>query len=399
MDWECPSCGHTHPTLPEACEKCGNTPEVVLNVWRCGSCAHEGIAGTATHCPNCKAEKGLGVETKVDASQRLEGAQALDLARGQWRYCAYCDTQVPPVDPETGTPNEKCPTCSGALTEAAQEAATEFVDEAHASQYAKEKAKAQGAADPEPKIGAAPSTASPQAQQKKGGGAKFGIIGLLVLIAIGIGLYFIFRSKTEAFNVEDRLWTRIVDVEKFGKVVQNKWRVEVPTKAYDLSCSKKIKEHKKVPNGTESYQEKVSNGRRCAKHGFKKKGGVSVKQCVKWETKYKTVTKTRTKYRNVPIYRNWCRYSVDKWHKSRELKAGGAAKDPPKWPSTADLVAGKERAGKQHATYQLKVKNQKGEADSVKAKDQQEWDKYPVGSEVLLEGGSGKRKIVPPKAK
>lgn len=395
MDWECPSCGQQHPSLPDACEQCGQKPEVVLNVWRCGSCDHEGIPGTATHCPNCRAEKGLGVETKVDASQRLEGDHALNLARGQWLYCAYCDTQVPPVNPDSGTPNSNCPTCQGPLSDAGQEAATEFVDEDHAGLYAKEAVKAQGAADPEPRIAPTASTAQP----KKGGGAKFGIIGLLVLIGIGVGLYFIFRSKTEAFKVEDRLWTRVTEVEQFGKVVESKWRVEVPTQAYDLSCAKKIKEHQKVPNGTESYQEKVSDGRSCAKHGFKKKGGVSVKQCEKWVTKYKSVTKTRAKYRSVPIYRNWCQFAIDKWHKVRELKTTGTAKDPPQWPNTSDLVAGKERPGKQRGSYQLRAKNKKGESETIDARDQAEWDKYPIGSQVRVETESGRKVIVPPKAK
>ncbi len=140
-----------------------------------------------------------------------------------------------------------------------------------------------------------------------------------------------------------------------------------------------------LPTSCEAYTEKVSDGRRCAAHGYKKKGGVSVKKCTRWETTYKNVTKSRTKYRKVPVFRQHCRYSVDKWHRSRELVLAGTASDPPTWPDTSKLVQGKERQGKRIEKYDLNLKKEDGKILSYTCADLAEWQRFPPKSPVVAE--------------
>ena len=86
MEWECHNCGHLHPSIPAACERCGTAPEIVRNVWRCQHCGHDGISSEQARCPACGADRALGVETAVDTGARIEGEQGRRLAGGEWFY-------------------------------------------------------------------------------------------------------------------------------------------------------------------------------------------------------------------------------------------------------------------------------------------------------------------------
>jgi hypothetical protein len=371
MKWECPECGRDHPTLPEKCEQCGAVPEVVLNRWRCQHCGTDEIPGTQSQCPTCRAARGLGAQVRVDPGSRLEGPRGLALARSSWLYCAYCDVQVPPVN-EQGQPNQQCPECGGPLSEATREAASQTISEAEAGTYRAEQAQARGGAP-------APSrTRTPPRR-------KIWVVVALVALALFTGLYFLFfhRWKKE-LTVADRQWQRTIEVERFGPVAEQAWQDEVPSGAYQRSCQRKVHHHDKVPDGTETYTAREAAGRECASYEYKTQGGASVKQCARWETRYRTVTRTRTRYRNVPIYGQHCRYMIDKWHRDRELVTRGRGKDPPVWPGT-DALGARERAGRRQERYTLVLRRPDGKTLEHQCSARAEWDRFPLGGAVIAE--------------
>ena len=373
MEWECHECGHHHSSLPEACERCGTRPEIVLNVWRCQHCGEQDIPSSASRCPACGADRGLGVETAVAPGQRIEGEVARKLASGDWLYCAYCDVQVPPVD-EQGNPVGECPTCKGPLSEATTMAAEEEVDAADAGQYRKEATRRKG----EPLHRPAPP--------KKKRTALYIALGLVGAALLGVVLYFVLRGP-DRLQVTARAWTCNLEVEKHGPVQDEGWIETVPAGARDRTCSRQIHHHDKVPAGTETYTDRVASGRTCASYGYRKKGGTSVKTCKRWETKYRTVTKTRTRYRRVPVYRQRCRYTVDRWHTARTLTASGTGEQEPAWPA-ADGLASRERAGKRSGVFTLELKGEDG-ARSYTCGTLEEWKRYPKGTAVLAETAIG----------
>lgn len=379
MEWECHNCGHQHSTLPDRCQRCGTAPEVVLNRWRCQHCGQEEIPGTDVYCPVCKAAKAIQGESRVDASSQLHGAQALALARGSWRYCAYCDVQVPPVN-EQGQANEMCPNCQGPLSEAESEAAVQEVSAQQAAGYQ---------ADLVQQVGAAPAPAAPTpAPAPTPRRSRLGcfVFAGLALVGLVVGVYFlVFHTWEKNLTVASRTWQRTIEIEKFGPVAKEAWRAKVPGDAYNRSCRRKIHHHDKVPDGQETYKEKVSTGRTCASYGYKKKGGVSVKKCTRWKTNYKTVTKTRTRYRKVAVYRKFCRFKVDRWHHSRDLMEDGDGDDEPAWPDTDALDDKKERAGAKAEEYTLVLKKKDKETIKYKCSSQAQWKKYPAGSAVVAE--------------
>ena len=395
MDWECHNCGHHHNTLPARCEQCGTAPEIVLNRWRCQHCGHEDIPGTDATCPVCKAAKALQGESRVDTSSRLEGDQALALARGSWRYCAYCDVQVPPVNAQ-GQPNEACPQCRGPLSEAEAEAAVQEVSAEQAGQYMTDQVQQMGAPPQAPAPGPAPGPAPvPPRKSRTGCLIAAGVVGggLALLVVLVIVLATFTRKKN--YTVDTQKWARTIKVEEYGLVAKEAWRSALPGDARDRVCRRKIHHHDKVADGKETYKDKVSTGKTCAAYGYKKKGGVSVKTCKRWKKTYKTVTRTRTRYRKVPRYRQYCRYKVRRWHVVRELNASGTGAEEPKWPSTDELKEKQERAGAKSEKYTLVLK-QKGEKSvSYECKSQSEWRKYPEGKKVEVETSlSGKIKKI-----
>ena len=93
------------------------------------------------------APKRQGRPASGGGDQRLEGEQGRALASGPWLYCAFCKTQVPPVyvsGPKQGQPTDRCPTCSGPLSESKVEAASEVVRASEAATYRAARTQARG---------------------------------------------------------------------------------------------------------------------------------------------------------------------------------------------------------------------------------------------------------------
>lgn len=379
MEWECPECGEQHKSIPERCSACGNEPEIRANVWRCQHCGEEGIPGTTPRCPACNADRKLGDKVAVGAGERLTGERARALASGRWLYCAFCDVQVPPVDDE-GKVNEACPACQGPLSQAEKEAAVETVAEEDAGSYGAEAVDRVGGA---PRSAEMSGSLKQEAPPKKGRGALV-LVAVLAVIGLLIWLLF-FKTWEKPLVVEQRSWERTVEVQALGPVQEEAWQNELPAGAYHRSCKRKIHHHDKVADGTEKYQDKVQSGKRCVKHALKSKGGVSVKQCARWEKTYKTVTKTRTRYRKVPVYKQRCAYTVDKWHRTNALSTSGSGDQAPTWPDTSNLDGKTQRLGKRGEKYTLVLRKPDGSTLSHQLAKQASWDPFKLKAAVVAE--------------
>ena len=392
MEWECPKCGEQHDSIPARCGACGNEPDIRANVWRCQQCDEEGIPGTTPRCPACGSDRKLGDQVAVGAGERLTGERARALAQGRWLYCAFCDVQVPPVD-EAGEANDCCPTCKGPLSEAEKEAALETVSEEEAGAYREEAVQRVGGAPSGPQMSGTLKEDPPPANKGKGL-----VVVAVVLLLLGLGIYLLFiKTWDKQMVVAERSWTRTIEVQAFGPVQEEKWQDELPARAYDRACQRKVHHHDKVADGTEEYEEKQETGKKCVKHEHKSKGGVSVKQCAKWEKTYKTVTKTRTRYREVPVYKQFCGYKVNKWHRANDISTSGASGDAPRWPDTSALDGKTKRPGKKSEKYTMVLRKPDGETLTHELASQQEWDRFKLKAGVVAEvTTSGKIESVKP---
>ena len=97
-----------------------------------------------------------------------------------------------------------------------------------------------------------------------------------------------------------------------------------------------------------------------------------------------------TKYREEPVYADWCTYTVDRWEYERDLRASGNSLDEaPHWPETNNLQSNErilepEKDAKvEHYVVYLKA------TDSDKTYecdyDQDRWATIPVESVWQLE--------------
>ncbi len=420
MRWECHECGEIHDELPEACRSCGTKPEIVQNVWRCARCGESGIAGTRTSCPGCGAEKDQSAQVAVAADQLIEGEQGRALAAGPWLYCAFCKTQVPPVyttGPKQGQPTDRCPTCAGPLSEAQQEAASETIRASEAATYRDQAVQRRGGGAVEPRA-VLPPTRPPSDNQSLPGSpaAPSRRIWPWILLALLCGLLWLMFSpgKPVGYSVVGRSWERSIDIETLQKKAGRDWQSDLPQGAYNTACERTFRKNIDVPIGTETYfedeedrshceayenrtvEEEVEDGKRCVEHGYKTQGGVSVKTCLSWETKHKTVSKTerecvryrirhvkktRTKYKQEPVYEPFCAFEVDtNWRTTRTLRSGSSDENTsPSWPVTAGLGP-RERTGKRQESYRLRLQLQKGKVQDFRARDEAQWQRNPVGS-------------------
>ncbi len=422
MRWECHECGEVHAELPEQCRACGTKPEIVLNVWRCPSCGESGIAGTRTSCPACGADKGQDAAQAVASEQRIEGEQGRALASGPWLYCAFCKTQVPPIHTsgaKKGQPSERCPTCSGPLSESQVEAASEVVRASAAAEYRPQRTQARGGGEAPADAKLPPTQPAPASDGQARPPASGRRLWLWILLALLLGLIWLFGSpgRKVRYLVERRSWERTIAVETLQKKAGRDWESELPKAAYNTACERKFRKNIDVPIGTETYfeeeedrshceawetrtvQEEVEDGKRCTEQGYKTQGGVSVKTCLSWEPKYKTVSKserecaryrlrqvkkTRTKYKQEPVYENHCSYEVDTvWRESQVLRASsdrdGAT---PSWPPVSGLSA-RQRAGQKKETYKLHLAQPGGgRREDYTAQDEAEWQRHAEGSQV-----------------
>ncbi len=425
MRWECHECGEVHDELPEQCRSCGTKPEIVENVWRCARCGEQGIAGTRTSCPGCGAEKDQSAQVAVATDQRIEGEQGRALASGPWLYCAYCKTQVPPVytsGPKQGQPTDRCPTCAGPLSESKEEAGSEVIRASEAASYRKQAVQRRGGGEVE-----RPAMLPPTAPPGDGGAAGSDSpprrrTWLWIVLAIVAGLLWLLFSpgKKVGYTVVGRSWERSIEIETLQKKAGHDWQSDLPSGAYNTACEKKFRKNIDVPIGTETYfedeedrshcesweertvDEEVEDGKRCVEQGYKTQGGVSVKTCLSWEKKTKTVhktqrecaryrvrhvKKTRTKYKQEPLYEPFCSYEVDTtWRTTRTLRASGSDDSTaPAWPAVEGLSQ-RERAGKQKESYRLRLRLDKGSKEQdFQPKDEAEWRSHPVGSRGMAQ--------------
>ena len=408
MNWECHNCGELHDSVPARCRKCGTAPEIVENVWQCTSCGESGIGGTRTSCPKCGAQKGSDARVVVDASRQLTGDRALALANQVWRYCAYCKTQVPPVN-ERGVPNERCPTCAGPLSESTESAAREILT---AEQAAAPRAQRVDGAPSTPKPHElAPPPKPPEAawhQPKRGLGGCLYVLAACALLLFMCGYWLYEPPHLETFQVSGHTWKRTIQIEALVPKKEEGWVRQMPAAAYDKQCEKReyakrqvfdhevesfvevedrshcVEESSRkttvdVADGEESYTAQEQDGKSCVRSGFETNGGVAVKKCLEWQPRYKDVTRTRTRYRKEekitrecvrygkkrerrtekiyrqePIFDEFCHYTVDLWGPGMLLSEQGTNQEA-RWPELPELGP-KQRLGVRTQAYSMLLK-------------------------------------------
>lgn len=295
--------------------------------WRCVRCSMVNL-GRNLNCQTCGVKRADDVRFFLDDdTPELTDANLLDQANAGANWiCRYCSGGNPAT-------NSRCSSCGSVRSDGDRQ----LQEETRGAGDWSEAAQAQYAAD-----GLRQIVESNQKPSRLWRWFKFGLLGAGACFAFLIAVFaFFLYIGTREYPVEVEVsgleWERVVKIEEYKTVTETAWEGEVPPAARVQSNERAVHHLDKVPDGTrtveETYTERVSDGSEsyvCGKIN-KKNGYFEDKYCSR--TKYKNVTKTRSKevtnYRDVPVYKTRYTYLIEKWVPGERVTSG--ADFNPQW--------------------------------------------------------------------
>ena len=207
-------------------------------------------------------------------------------------------------------------------------------------------------------------TAPPPEPDQGGGKGKavgccvlFFIIGLVLFCGLST-----FWTKSSTLTVSGHTWERTIQIEAYGPTSKSDWCDKMPSDAYDVRKSDKQRDVEKIPDGEDCTTKNVDNG----------------------DGTFRQEEECTTRYRDKPIYDDWCSYTIDQWSQSRVASAAGSDLSP-SWPSSDVNTCNKarvgcEREGQRGETYTVTFRGD-GETHSCELSES-EWRSLSDGDTV-----------------
>lgn len=299
-------------------------------MWDCGYCDTKKLLGKShKHCPSCG--------TAQDPNKRYFPPEEEKVAVedhqfvGADKVCPYCDA-----------PNSAiatyCTECAGPLDGSKE---VNLVDEK-------------------------PTPPSKPAAEPKSSKLPW-IIGIILIVVIAV-IALLQMTEERSVTVVGHSWERNIEIEQYKLVTENDWRDKVPSKGSIRTCTDKERSTEKVADGETCTTVKNDNG----------------------DGTYKESEKCQTKYKEVPIYDDWCSYDIKKWTVVDTKKAAGKTLEP-SWPTTAirecSMIAlGCEREGSKTSKYNVHFKDEAGKEHAC-AFTESKWKEIAVNQTKVMEFG------------
>jgi hypothetical protein len=214
-----------------------------------------------------------------------------------------------------------------------------------------------------------PPPAPPRPPKKSKKGCLLMGCGGLLLVALAFAAVAIFWKKDVALEVTGHSWERSIEIEKFQAVLGSDWCDSMPAKAYSVTRSREVRDHKQVPDGETCTTKNVDKG----------------------DGSFEKVEECETKYREEPVYDDKCAYTHDEWKLDRKAKTSGSSvSDTITWPSIGTLRAGSglgaERQGAKRETYTVHYRDAGADTHDC-AFSEAKWNGIAVGSSWSAETG------------
>jgi hypothetical protein len=149
-----------------------------------------------------------------------------------------------------------------------------------------------------------------------------GIIVVIVAI-IGVAAFLLSTHQTNLI-VSGHSWERVINVDSYGPVSGSDWRNNVPSGAYNVSCSREVRSYNQVPDGQTCQTVRKDQG----------------------DGTFREEQQCTTKYRKDPVYDDKCSYTVNRWSAERTATAkGDSVKDTVAWPDPQLKCANQQNLG------------------------------------------------------
>jgi hypothetical protein len=318
-------------------------------LWNCPYCGTKKLLGlTHRHCPECGAEQ--DAKARYFPSDEDKVLVKDHAYTGADRHCPACKAPM-------GAKAKNCTSCGSPLDGAAGVGLKQDIP--------------------------ATPLAKPAAKKKGKGCLIAGIAGGAIVLVLAVVIALFAWKKPVGVTATGHAWTREITIEVFGAVDGSEWCDSMPQGAHDVSRSREVRSHNKIPDGEDCTTKRVDNG----------------------DGTYKEQRSCTAKYREEPVYDDKCRFKIDKWHEGRAVTASGRSlAEAPAWPPFALAKAGEcvgcEREGKRVETYRVSFANQENKTSECEF-DQARWASIPDGSQwqaqaAVLTGALDCASLVPP---
>ena len=191
---------------------------------------------------------------------------------------------------------------------------------------------------------------------------------LLFFLIIGFILLTIFWTKDVVVYAMGHSWSRRILIEDYRARNDSSWCDSIPSDAYSISKSKKVRSYKQVPDGETCSTQNVDLG----------------------DGTFKQEKVCETNYRDEPVYDEHCSYTVDRWRYARDVIAGASDKSP-YWPTytlaCTDTTYGCEREGSRESQYNLHLREPKEKINYQCHLDEGVWQNSKIESRWNLKVG------------
>lgn len=304
-------------------------------LWDCQYCGTKKLLGkTHRHCPECGAAQ--DAERRYFPSDDEKVAVTDHVYYGADKHCASCGAA-------NGARAKCCGQCGAPLDgskEIGRRETQSTAEQGHFAAGSAKDAKLAQVGEPQPQTAldaqTAPASASLQSSSNKG--LVVGIVAVVALLLAVLMVVFLWK-KSVSVQTTGHSWQREIQVESFERHSETAWCDEMPSDAYRVSRSREVRSHRDVADGETCKRNRIDNG----------------------DGTFREERECQPKYRQEPVYDEHCRYTVDRWRRSRSLKlSGGSLDEKPAWPDASGLRRGScfgcERESGRSETYTVHLR-------------------------------------------
>lgn len=283
--------------------------------WDCPACGTEKLLGkTHRHCPNCGSAQDPDARYFPPESEKVAVADHKFVGRDL--VCAHCETP-------NSAAAAHCTNCGAQIGDGD--------DEGVVLVHEREEDEAE------------PGPPPPRPSSPWGKLMGIGMLGF-VLFSLFCCCLTIFWTRDGEAELTGRSWERNIAIERYASRADGAWCDSMPHDAYGVSRSQKQRSTVSIPDGEDCSLVNTDNG----------------------DGTYSQSTQCTTRYRQEPVYDDWCSYTVDRWGHDHWETAKGDQSSMPRWPPTSvsDCRSlGCTREGSRVETYTLFLEEVGGDAD------------------------------------
>ncbi|MDO5154862.1 MAG: hypothetical protein Q4D51_02755 [Eubacteriales bacterium] len=352
---------------------------LVEGLWDCPYCNQKGIGGLKKQCPGCGHPQDEGTKFYLGEQKNyLDAKVAQNYGKGADWTCSFC-----------GGLNRyhvgECVNC-GAPKESKS---GDYFDNP------KKMAEQKQSSTLSPKYSPASSV---KTQDKERGmreslrtRKRFAWIAALLIALMTIILW----PKNTAATLQDKSWSREIQIEAYKTVKESDWAVPAGGREYDHKKEihhydhvidhyedVSVQKSRDVLDGYDTHTNYIDNG-----DGTFKEETV---QTPRYRTEYYTETERQPVYKDVPIYKTKYYYEIEKWIYDHSVKTDGKKEDP-YWGDV--VLADQEREGERIEKYVVTFVTKKNKVYN-KDVSLEEWQKFELGEKRKIVVQMGKIKKI-----